>query len=135
MLADPTFLLAIAGAGEDAAAAGDLDVSSEILIEGSGAVVSAGGPAADGGYYLVGMTRPHPELFESIPWSSADVLARTRTAIERAGLSYRLLEPRTRGVPPIQRDTRASLISAHDSWPSRRAPSPEGQRCSRRPAR
>lgn len=31
------------------------------------------GPALDGGYYLLGLTRPHPELFEDIPWSSPDV--------------------------------------------------------------
>src|SRR5690606_21561086 len=26
------------------------------------------GPANDGGYYLLGMNRPHPKLFENIPW-------------------------------------------------------------------
>jgi rSAM/selenodomain-associated transferase 1 len=27
------------------------------------------GPCYDGGYYLVGMRRPHPELFANIPWT------------------------------------------------------------------
>jgi rSAM/selenodomain-associated transferase 1 len=39
------------------------------------------GPSQDGGYYLIGLKRPHPSLFERIAWSTADVLAHT---IERA---------------------------------------------------
>lgn len=39
------------------------------------------GPCYDGGYYLVGMRRPHPELFANIPWSTDKVLANT---LERA---------------------------------------------------
>jgi uncharacterized protein len=35
------------------------------------------GPCVDGGYYLIGMKRVHEELFEGIPWSTADVLAST----------------------------------------------------------
>jgi rSAM/selenodomain-associated transferase 1 len=31
------------------------------------------GPAKDGGYYLIGMTAPHPELFADIPWSTDQV--------------------------------------------------------------
>ena len=39
------------------------------------------GPSEDGGYYLIGLKHPHPELFERIAWSTAAVLAHT---IERA---------------------------------------------------
>ena len=39
------------------------------------------GPSEDGGYYLIGIKRPHRNLFERIAWSTADVLAHT---IERA---------------------------------------------------
>jgi len=39
------------------------------------------GPSQDGGYYLIGLKRPHRSLFERITWSTADVLALT---IERA---------------------------------------------------
>jgi uncharacterized protein len=39
------------------------------------------GPSEDGGYYLIGLKRPHPNLFERIAWSTADVLAHT---IDRA---------------------------------------------------
>ncbi len=35
------------------------------------------GPAVDGGYYLIGLRRPIPELFRGIAWSTADVLAQT----------------------------------------------------------
>ncbi len=39
-------------------------------------------PAEDGGYYLVGLRRPRPELFRGIEWSTDRVLALT---LERAG--------------------------------------------------
>lgn len=35
------------------------------------------GPAEDGGYYLLGLRRPVPQLFERIPWSSPLVIAVT----------------------------------------------------------
>jgi rSAM/selenodomain-associated transferase 1 len=40
------------------------------------------GPCHDGGYYLIGMRKPHPDLFEDIPWSTETVLSDT---LERAG--------------------------------------------------
>jgi rSAM/selenodomain-associated transferase 1 len=39
------------------------------------------GPAQDGGYYLIGLRQPQPQLFDGIPWSSGAVLA---TTVERA---------------------------------------------------
>ena len=39
------------------------------------------GPATDGGYYLIGMKRPHPGLFEDIAWSTQQVAQQT---LERA---------------------------------------------------
>jgi uncharacterized protein len=45
------------------------------------------GPAADGGYYLIGMNRDRPELFEGIDWGTARVCDQTRAAIELQGLS------------------------------------------------
>lgn len=35
------------------------------------------GPARDGGYYLIGMNRLMPELFEGIAWSTSTVLQQT----------------------------------------------------------
>ncbi len=44
------------------------------------------GPAADGGYYLVGLNRPAPGLFRDMPWSTPEVLDRTMLAARQAGL-------------------------------------------------
>lgn len=46
------------------------------------------GPAADGGYVLIGLRRPAPALFADIHWSSAAVLAETRAALGRIGLAW-----------------------------------------------
>jgi len=51
------------------------------------------GPARDGGYYLIGMNRPHPELFEGITWSTAEVLPQTRRVIHRLNLKVHQLSP------------------------------------------
>jgi glycosyltransferase A (GT-A) superfamily protein (DUF2064 family) len=51
------------------------------------------GPAADGGYYLVGMGQLAPELFRDMRWSRSDVLERTLERVRCAGLSYALLPP------------------------------------------
>jgi len=45
------------------------------------------GPAEDGGYYLMGMTAPHPEFFIGKQWSTACVLRDTLQDMERLGLS------------------------------------------------
>jgi len=49
------------------------------------------GPCYDGGYYLVGMRQPHPELFQNIPWSTAKVLPQTLEKANRLGLQTKLL--------------------------------------------
>lgn len=49
------------------------------------------GPAEDGGYYLIGLGRPAPELFRGIAWSTAEVLDATRARAEALGLRVRLL--------------------------------------------
>lgn len=50
------------------------------------------GPALDGGYYLIGLRQPRPELFRDIPWSTGSVLEITRSRAEEAGLRVELLE-------------------------------------------
>jgi rSAM/selenodomain-associated transferase 2/rSAM/selenodomain-associated transferase 1 len=52
------------------------------------------GPAADGGYYLIGMKRQHPALFRRIDWSTNRVLAQTLDAAKAEGLHVVLLEER-----------------------------------------
>jgi uncharacterized protein len=49
------------------------------------------GPSDDGGYYLVGLKHPHPELFANITWSTSTVLAETITAAQTANLEAVLL--------------------------------------------
>ncbi len=49
------------------------------------------GPTEDGGYCLIAMNTPRPELFEGIPWSTPDVLTAT---IQAAGTArVELLAP------------------------------------------
>jgi rSAM/selenodomain-associated transferase 1 len=50
------------------------------------------GPAVDGGYYLIGESGHHPELFEDIPWSTERVLVETLRRAERLNLSFEQLE-------------------------------------------
>jgi len=51
------------------------------------------GPAADGGYYLIGMHRPLAALFEggAISWGGPSVLDASIAAARRVGLDYGLL--------------------------------------------
>lgn len=49
------------------------------------------GPANDGGYYLLGMNRLHPELFENKQWSTSSVLADTLEDLKNKHCSYHLL--------------------------------------------
>lgn len=51
------------------------------------------GPAVDGGYYLIGLKRPHPRLFEGIAWSTPGVLASTLRRAGEIGLPATLLPP------------------------------------------
>ena len=45
------------------------------------------GPSEDGGYYLIGLRRPHPELFEGMRWSTPTVLKETLRRAHALGLS------------------------------------------------
>jgi hypothetical protein len=51
------------------------------------------GPSEDGGYYLIGMRRPLPDLFAGMPWGTAAVLAETQERARRLGLQTELLSP------------------------------------------
>ncbi|MBC6607831.1 TIGR04282 family arsenosugar biosynthesis glycosyltransferase [Hymenobacter sp. BT188] len=44
------------------------------------------GPAADGGYYLLGMNALHQDLFQNKAWSTASVLTDTLADVARLGL-------------------------------------------------
>ncbi len=71
------------------------DLSAELLgrafalLDGHEAVL---GPARDGGYYLLGLRRPVPEVFQGIAWSTAEVLAATVARLREMGIEPALLE-------------------------------------------
>jgi glycosyltransferase A (GT-A) superfamily protein (DUF2064 family) len=48
------------------------------------------GPGHDGGYYLVGMKKPHPVIFTGIHWSTRQVLSQTLSKISELGLEAAL---------------------------------------------
>lgn len=68
------------------------------------------GPASDGGYYLIGMSRLHVALFEDVPWSSPATLQVTLAHAKRLELSVALLDER-RDIDTAA-DWRAWLASA-----------------------
>jgi hypothetical protein len=45
------------------------------------------GPAADGGYYLIGLRAPGAPLFDGIEWGTDQVLAQTEALIQARGIS------------------------------------------------
>lgn len=68
-------------------------VSGSFQLLSSGQTDAVFGPCYDGGYYLVGLREPHPELFRNIPWSTAAVLQKTLETAERSALKTTLLDP------------------------------------------
>ncbi|CAN7397214.1 MULTISPECIES: TIGR04282 family arsenosugar biosynthesis glycosyltransferase [unclassified Variovorax] len=67
-------------------------------------------PALDGGYALVGLRRPAPELFVGVRWSTAEVMAQTRDRAKAVGLTWVELE----AVADI--DEPADLVHLPDGW-------------------
>jgi rSAM/selenodomain-associated transferase 1 len=52
--------------------------AARALQDGNDVVLT---PAEDGGYVLIGVTRPLPELMTEMPWSTPQVMADTRARI------------------------------------------------------
>ena len=68
----------------------DLEQALIALNQGNEVVLA---PAEDGGYVLIGLNQSHPELFDNMPWGTAQVLDETRNRIERHKLRhYELIE-------------------------------------------
>ena len=59
------------------------------LLESNAAVI---GPASDGGYYLLGLTKFYPDLFIDKPWSTDKVFVKTIADFNEQSISYALLE-------------------------------------------
>jgi glycosyltransferase A (GT-A) superfamily protein (DUF2064 family) len=66
-------------------------------------------PAEDGGYALIGMRRPHPELFADMAWSTPAVMEETRARLRRLRLIWRQL------ATLWDVDTPADLARLHES--------------------
>lgn len=50
-------------------------------------------PAHDGGYVLIGMHQPRPQLFSQMPWGGDTICAQTLAACRRLGLRLAQLRP------------------------------------------
>lgn len=61
-------------------------------LESSGSNAAVMGPARDGGYALLGLSRPCAEVFESMPWGSGRVARLTEERLLRAGFQVKRLE-------------------------------------------
>ena len=59
------------------------------------------GPTVDGGYYLIGLRKMVPALFEGITWSTASVFLETKKKVAQAGLSLGLL-PECRDLDTLE---------------------------------
>ena len=59
------------------------------------------GPTKDGGYYLIGLRQPVPELFEHITWSTDTVFSMTQEKAKAMDLSLKIL-PTLRDLDTIE---------------------------------
>lgn len=67
------------------------ELEKEIILEAYQELITHDvvlGPAEDGGYYLIGMSKFIPELFEGIEWSTNEVLNQTIEKITTSNLNY-----------------------------------------------
>src|SRR5690242_10727343 len=67
-----------------------------VLVEAAHVLAKPGdrvvlGQAADGGYYLIGLKRPHRRLFKGIAWSTESVFRQTIDRAAEIGLSVHTL--------------------------------------------
>ena len=85
------------------------DLPGRLVTEAQGALARGEAhvvlvPAPDGGYNLVGLRSPKPELFQGVAWSTPRVLADTLSRARALSLAVHLLPP----WPDI--DTPADLV-------------------------
>ena len=70
------------------------DLTASIVTDAANALAQHDaviGPASDGGYYLIGLARPQPELFTDMPWSTDAVLPETMRRLAKLGIEPFLL--------------------------------------------
>ena len=66
-----------------------LETAFGLLVTSTHQVVL--GPSRDGGYYLVGMNQPTPEIFQDMTWSHNQVLTQTMKRLAALGIAAELL--------------------------------------------
>ena len=90
-------------------------LDAAMLRRAAGALAEADAvfvPALDGGYALVGVCRPAPELFADVVWSTAQVMQQTRERAAASGL--RLAE-----LPAVNEiDEPSDLVHLPEAWRS-----------------
>ena len=67
-------------------------------------------PALDGGYALVGLTRPEPRLFASLRWSTPQVMVESRARAKQIGLRW------IEFTPIADIDEPADLVHLPPGW-------------------
>jgi uncharacterized protein len=77
-----------------------IDQANDWLARGKNVL----GATEDGGYYFIGLHQACPELFDTIPWGTHQVLPMTLARAEQLGLEFNLL--------PVLRD----IDTANDLW-------------------
>ena len=96
-LMDATADLLAAGYGSACLVNADSpNLPTHLLIEAARTLAAPGdrvvlGRAADGGYYLIGLKRSHPRLFEGIAWSTERVFEQTLERAAEIGLAVHML--------------------------------------------
>ena len=89
------------------------DLNSDVISEGFNALLDKDtvfGPAADGGYYLLGMNQLHESIFKNKTWSTSSLLGETTLELEEKGITYSLLNE-LNDIDTIE-DLKASSISS-----------------------
>src|SRR5574341_184543 len=72
-----------------------IDISNDLISEAFSTLDITDvilGPAEDGGYYLLGLKKLIPEIFNNIDWSTNRVLNQTLKTLREKGLRFQLLQ-------------------------------------------
>ena len=89
------------------------DLSAEVMEEGLGALNNFDtvfGPSEDGGYYLIGMRKMIPQIFENKPWSTDALLEITQAELQELRYTSETLKE-LNDVDTIE-DLKASWLGA-----------------------
>ncbi|HYM79800.1 MAG TPA: TIGR04282 family arsenosugar biosynthesis glycosyltransferase [Candidatus Limnocylindria bacterium] len=77
------------------------------------------GPTIDGGYYLIGLRRPVPALFQDVHWGTEQVIAETRARAAATGTTWVELEPLADVDTPADLVNLVARALAAEDFPAR----------------